>query len=55
MPKRLCAFVLQIAVVVFTLEILGGAQTTSGLITGTITDQSGAVLPGAQVVSKVSC
>jgi hypothetical protein len=50
MHKRLCAFVVQIVVIAFTLEILGEAQTTSGLITGTITDQSGAVLPGAHLV-----
>ena len=49
MLKRFCFFALQAGIVV--LFILGSAhaQTTAGLITGTITDQSGAVVPEAQV------
>jgi Carboxypeptidase regulatory-like domain/TonB dependent receptor len=49
MAKRLFVFAVQVGIVV--LALAGGvlAQTTSGLITGTVTDSSGAVIPDAQV------
>ena len=49
MAKRLFVFALQVGILV--LAVAGGAlaQTTSGLITGTVTDSSGAVIPDAQV------
>ena len=49
MAKRLFVFVLQVAVVVLALAGGALAQTTSGLITGTVTDSSGAVIPDARV------
>ncbi|MGC2659252.1 MAG: carboxypeptidase-like regulatory domain-containing protein, partial [Bryobacteraceae bacterium] len=49
MPKRLFVFLLQVGIVVSALAGGALAQTTSGLITGTVTDSSGAVIPGARV------
>ncbi len=45
MFKRLCL----VAVSIFFLVVHSPAQTTNGLMTGTITDASGAVVAGAQV------
>lgn len=50
MSKRFFVFVLQVIVMTLALTILARAQRTSGLITGTITDSTGAVIPDAQVV-----
>jgi hypothetical protein len=49
MSKKFIAFALRFGII--ALAFVGGspAQTTSGLITGTITDSTGAVIPGAQV------
>jgi hypothetical protein len=41
MAKRLFVFALQVAIVVWALAGGALAQTTSGLITGTVTDSSG--------------
>ena len=49
MAKRLCVFALQVGIIVLVLAGGALAQTTSGLITGTVTDSSGAVMPDAQV------
>jgi hypothetical protein len=49
MAKRLFVFALQVAIVVWALAGGALAQTTSGLITGTVTDSSGAVIPDARV------
>src|SRR3984957_4262320 len=49
MAKRLCVFALQVGIIVLALAGGAFAQTTSGLITGTVTDSSGAVIPDAQV------
>ena len=49
MAKRLCVFALQVGIIVLALAGGALAQTTSGLITGTVTDSSGAVIPDAQV------
>jgi hypothetical protein len=43
--------VLLLLVVLFALPAVGFGQTFRGGISGTITDQSGAVLPGAQVTA----
>jgi Carboxypeptidase regulatory-like domain/TonB dependent receptor-like, beta-barrel len=50
MSKKFIAFALQFGII--ALAFAGGAraQTTSGLITGTITDSTGAVIPGTQVL-----
>src|ERR1700739_3200733 len=50
MAKRLFVFAFQVALVVVTFAGGALAQTTSGLITGTVTDSSGAVIPDARVV-----
>ena len=44
-------FVRAVHVGILVLALAGGApaQTTSGLITGTVTDSSGAVIPDARV------
>ena len=49
MAKRLFVFALQVGIVVLALAGGALAQTTSGLITGTVTDSSGAVIPDARV------
>ena len=49
MAKRLFVFALQVVIVVLALASGALAQTTSGLITGTVTDSSGAVIPDARV------
>jgi len=50
MSKRLVIFALQVGIVAMALAGWTRAQTTSGLITGAITDSSGAVIPDAQVL-----
>jgi hypothetical protein len=52
MSKRFVTFALQVGIVALTLVGWTHAQTTSGLITGAITDSSGAVIPDAQVVLR---
>jgi hypothetical protein len=49
MLKRFCFLALQACVVMLFTLGSAHAQTTAGLITGTITDQSGAVVPEAQI------
>ena len=49
MSKKLIVFALQLGMMALAISGWAHAQTTSGLITGTITDSSGAVIPGAQV------
>ena len=49
MLKKFIALALQLGIVALVFSGWTRAQTTSGLITGTITDSSGAVMPGAQV------
>src|SRR6201996_5634756 len=49
MSKKVIALALQLGIVALVFSGWTRAQTTSGLITGTITDSSGAVMPGAQV------
>ena len=49
MSKKFIALALQLGIVALVFSGWTRAQTTSGLITGTITDSSGAVMPGAQV------
>ena len=39
------------AVAVWMCMAVGRAQTVTGTVTGTVTDQSGAVIPGANVVA----
>jgi hypothetical protein len=50
MSKRIFIFALHVGVIALALAGWAGAQTTSGLITGTITDSSGAVIPDALVL-----
>jgi len=38
--------------ILLLIPALGAAQTESGKISGTVTDQSGAVLPGVNVTLK---
>ena len=49
MAKRLFVFALQVGILALALAGGAPAQTTSGLITGTVTDSSGAVIPDARV------
>ena len=49
MSKKFIALALQLGIVALVFSGWTRAQTTSGLITGTVTDSSGAVMPGAQV------
>jgi hypothetical protein len=49
MSKKFIALALQLGIVALVFSGWTRAQTTSGLITGTITDSTGAVMPGAQV------
>ena len=50
MSKRFVTFALQVGILALGLAGWTHAQTTSGLITGAITDSSGAAIPDAQVV-----
>jgi hypothetical protein len=50
MSKRFVVLALQVGIVALALAGWTHAQTTSGLITGAITDSSGAAIPDAQVV-----
>src|SRR5580693_6432790 len=50
MAKRLCVFALQVGIIVLAFAGGAPAQTTSGLITGTVTDSTGAVIPDARVI-----
>ena len=50
MSKRFGFYALQVMVVVLALMSPARAQTTSGLITGTISDSTGALIPDARVV-----
>jgi hypothetical protein len=50
MSKGFFVFALQVGVIALALTSWARAQTTSGLITGTITDSTGAVIPDAQIV-----
>src|SRR5882724_3054072 len=52
MSKKSLFFALQVGIVALATAGAARAQTTSGLITGTITDQSDAVLPGTRVELK---
>ena len=49
MSKKLLACALQLAIIALAFVCRTDAQTTSGLITGTITDSTGAVIPGAHI------
>ncbi len=49
MSKRFIAFALQFGIIALAFPGSARAQTTSGLITGTITDSTGAVIPGAHI------
>ena len=49
MSRKFIALALQVGVIVLVFAGRAHAQTTSGLITGTITDSTGAVIPGAHV------
>jgi hypothetical protein len=49
MSKKVIALAFQLGIVALAFSSWAYAQTTSGLITGTITDSTGAVMPGAQV------
>lgn len=49
MSRKFFALALQVGVIVLVFAGGAHAQTTSGLITGTITDSTGAVIPGAHV------
>jgi len=49
MLKRFCFLALQAGIVVLLILGSAHAQTTAGLISGTITDQSSAVVPEAQI------
>jgi hypothetical protein len=50
MSKKFIAFALQFGIITLAFAGWARAQTTSGLITGTITDSTGAVIPGAQIL-----
>jgi Carboxypeptidase regulatory-like domain/TonB dependent receptor len=49
MSKRILAFALQVGIAFLALTGSGNSQMTTGLITGTVTDTTGAVIPEAQV------
>jgi hypothetical protein len=49
MSKKFISLALQFGVIALIFTGWACAQTTSGLITGTITDSTGAVMPGTQV------
>src|ERR1700745_1716306 len=50
MSKRFVVFALHVGIFAWALSGWTHAQTTSGLITGALTDSSGAAIPDAQVV-----
>lgn len=49
MSKKFLVIALQVGIAFLVLTGSGRAQTTTGLITGTVTDTTGAVIPDAQV------
>jgi hypothetical protein len=51
-PSRVCAITIFALAAFFVFPLLGLAQSESGRIAGTITDQNGAVIPGASVEVK---
>jgi hypothetical protein len=52
MPQRLLPRFLVIPALVASLAAAAGAQTTTSTIEGTVTDSSGAVIPGAEVTVR---
>jgi len=52
MKGRLCRYLSGLALMLFCFVFLSQAQNVSGTLTGTVADQSGAVVPGAKVTMK---
>ena len=50
--RRTAAWVLTLGFLLAMLPAVAGAQTETGRLSGTVTDEQGAVLPGATVVLK---
>ena len=52
MKKNVLIAALRVAVILFSLESAASAQVTTATIVGTVTDSSGAALPGATVTAR---